>query len=172
MPIHGILGTLVLNFLPFSFKSYLATWLWISSPLERLKSSQILLTLWNPNHWGRVVAASPGIYFSPFFFTILKLRTLSLISHISVHPEQTCISSLQVPSFYNKNVPNSSADALLIVGQDSLFHGKTFFFFFFVFYFCWCLVLSVLLPRLIFISCDFMFLGDLCYQWQMIIFSK
>lgn len=104
-----------------------------------------------------------------FFFTILKLRTLSLISHISVHPEHPAFPLSRSPHSITRMSPTHQQVHSWLWVKTACFMGKHFFF---VFYFCWCLVLSVLLPRLIFISCDFMFLGDLCYQWQMIIFSK
>lgn len=80
----------------FSGKGFLTTYWWTSPSLEKLKSFQILLAPLDPSHQSSVASVNPGTPFLPP--TITKLRMSTLAS--TMHPEQTCASSLQFSFIY------------------------------------------------------------------------
>jgi hypothetical protein len=93
-----ILDALVLSFLHSLFKGFLTMYWTTSSSLERSESLWTLLTLLGPRQWGTVVAASPGISFSPSFTTNLRIFRVS-----QCNPKRIWFFSLQF-LICNKNV--------------------------------------------------------------------
>ena len=103
---HWIWGALVLGVLPSLFRGFLTTHWWTSPSVERLKSLQILLDLWDPRQQGEVVSVSPRVSLpQPFFFTMTKLRTLRLAS--TMQPQADL--HFQSPLASNQNAPYSAA---------------------------------------------------------------